>query len=95
MAAPPVVLPCACTGCLALSCVVSPKTPSEYFTDMTAQCPLNQSRLSEVEGSVAEVRKQYTREYRERRRLFNVVQVTPPGMLVVSYETKGLSLRDE
>ena len=34
-----------------------------------------QSRLGGVEGRVAEVRKQYAREYRERRRLFNIVQV--------------------
>lgn len=37
---------------------------------------LLQSRLNGVEGRVAEVREQYAREYRERRRLFNVVQVT-------------------
>ncbi|CAM9840016.1 unnamed protein product, partial [Ectocarpus fasciculatus] len=33
-----------------------------------------QSRLDGVNGLVADMRKQYAREYRERRRLFNVVQ---------------------
>lgn len=36
---------------------------------------INQSRLGGVEDRVTEVRKQYAREYRERRRLFNIVQV--------------------
>lgn len=35
----------------------------------------SQSRLTGMKDSVEEVRKQYAREYRERRRLFNVVQV--------------------
>ncbi|CBJ25844.1 conserved unknown protein [Ectocarpus siliculosus] len=33
-----------------------------------------ESRLDGVDGLVADMRKQYAREYRERRRLFNVVQ---------------------
>lgn len=37
--------------------------------------PLPQSRLNGVEGRMVKVREQYAREYRERRRLFNMVQV--------------------
>eukprot|EP00904_Undaria_pinnatifida_P006728 jgi/Undpi1/3185/HiC_scaffold_15.g06559.m1 len=33
-----------------------------------------EARLSSVDSKVAEVRRQYAREYRERRRLFNIVQ---------------------
>ena len=43
-----------------------------------------QSQLRGVQGRVEEVRKQYAREYRERRRLFNVVQVCA-SVLPVQY----------
>ncbi|CAM9259276.1 unnamed protein product [Ectocarpus sp. 12 AP-2014] len=39
-----------------------------------ATAAIRASRLDGVDGLVADMRKQYAREYRERRRLFNVVQ---------------------
>lgn len=46
-----------------------------YVTYVFSISPVEwQARLGGVEGKMAEVRRQYAREYRERRRLFNVVQ---------------------